>query len=136
MRLAALTGLYVAVVCSAQIGANKIVVLPWWHLKAPGGTYAVGVALALIEIAHHTAPTRQEGWANAQLMIVMGFVASGILAAYIAIVDASRVAFPGQHFGEFADTWRIVVASLAAFAVSESTDNAIGAWMRGRFPDT
>ena len=134
--LALLTGLYVAVVCSAQIGANKIVVLPWVHLDAPGGTYAVGLALALIETAHHTAPTRREGWLNAQVMIVCGFLASGILAAYIAIVDANRAAFPGQHFGELADTWRIVLASLAAFAVSETTDNAIGAWMRGRFPET
>lgn len=135
MRLAILTGLYVGVVCSAQIGAQKIIVLPWTHLSAPGGTYLIGLALALIEIAHHTAPTRREGWRNAQVMIGCGFAASALLAAYIAVVDASRAAFPGQHFGELADTWRIVVGSLAAFAVSETTDNAIGAWMRGRFPD-
>jgi uncharacterized PurR-regulated membrane protein YhhQ (DUF165 family) len=135
MRLAVLTGLYVGVVCSAQIGAQKIVSLPWTHESAPGGTYAIGVALALIELAHHTAPTRREGWLNAQVMVGCGFAASALLAGYIAIVDASEAAFPGQHFGELADTWRIVGASLAAFAVSESTDNALGAWMRGRVHD-
>jgi uncharacterized PurR-regulated membrane protein YhhQ (DUF165 family) len=135
MRLAILTGLYVGVVCAAQIGAQKIIVLPWWHLSAPGGTYLIGLALALIELAHLTAPTRREGWRNAQVMIGCGFAASALLAAYIAIIDASRSAFPGQHFGELADTWRIVVGSLAAFVVSETADNTIGAWLRGRFPD-
>lgn len=133
-RLAILTGLYVGVVCAAQIGANKIVELPWQGLTAPGGTYLIGVALALIEIAHHTAPTRREGWLNAQIMIAMGFLASGILAAWIAIVDAMRGARPTE-FGFLAGTWRIVLASLAAFAVSETLDNGLGAWLRGRVPD-
>jgi len=133
-RLAVLTGLYVGVVCTAQISANKIVELPWQGLAAPGGTYLIGLALALIEIAHHTAPTRREGWLNAQIMIAMGFAASAILAAWIAIVDAMGAAVP-SHFGELAGTWRIVAGSLAAFAVSETVDNGIGAWMRGRFPD-
>lgn len=135
VRLAILTGLYVGVVCAAQIGANKIVELPWPDLSAPGGTYLIGLSLALVELAHLTAPTRREGWLNAQVMIGCGFLASGILAAWIAIVDAMEAAFPGQGFGVLADTWRIVVASLGAFAVSETVDNTIGAWMRGRFPD-
>ncbi len=135
MRLAVLTGMYVGVVCSAQIGAQKIIELPFTGDSVPGGTYLIGLALALIELAHHTAPTRREGWLNAQIMIGCGFAASALLAAYIAIVDASKAAFPGQHFGELADTWRIVVGSLAAFAVSETIDNLIGAWMRGRVPD-
>jgi uncharacterized PurR-regulated membrane protein YhhQ (DUF165 family) len=133
-RLAILTGLYVGVVCSAQIGANKIVELPGQDLTAPGGTYLIGLALALIEIAHHTAPTRREGWLNAQIMIAMGFAASAILAAWIAIVDAMHAARPTE-FGFLAGTWRIVLGSLAAFAVSETIDNGIGAWMRGRVPD-
>lgn len=134
-KLAILTGLYVGVVLSAQIGANKIVVLPFQDLAAPGGTYLIGLALALIEIAHHTAPTRREGWRNAQIMIAMGFASSAILAIWIAIVDAMEAAVPSP-FGFLADTWRIVVASLAAFAVSETIDNGLGAWMRGRVPDT
>src|SRR5262245_56344894 len=133
-QLAILTGLYVGVVLSAQIGANKIVELPFQDLAAPGGTYLIGVALALIETAHHTAPTRREGWRNAQIMIAMGFAASAILAIWIAVVDAMHAAVPSS-FGFLADTWRIVVASLAAFAVSETLDNLIGAWMRGRVPD-
>jgi queuosine precursor transporter len=133
-QLAILTGLYVGVVLSAQIGANKIVELPFQDLAAPGGTYLIGVALALIEVAHHTAPTRREGWRNAQVMIAMGFAASAILAIWIAVVDAMHAAVPSE-FGFLADTWRIVVASLAAFAVSETIDNLLGAWMRGRVPD-
>ncbi len=135
LRLAILTGLYVAIVCSAQVGAQKIVDLPFSDLAAPGGTYLIGVALALVELAHLTAPERRAGWLNAEVMIGCGFVASGVLAAYIAIVAASPPAFPGQHFDELADTWRIVLGSLAAFAVSETVDNTIGAWMRGRAPD-
>ncbi len=88
MRLALLTGLYVGVVCSAQIGAQKIVELPWTGDAAPGGAVLIGVSLALIELAHHTAPTRREGWINAQVMVAAGFVASGLLAGWIAIVDA------------------------------------------------
>jgi len=133
-RLAILTGLYVGVVCSAQIGANKIVELPWTDLSAPGGTYLIGLALALIEVAHHTAPTRREGWLNAQIMVALGFLASGILAAWIAIVDAMPAAAPTE-FGFLAGTWRIVIGSLAAFAVSETIDNGFGAWLRGRVPD-
>jgi uncharacterized PurR-regulated membrane protein YhhQ (DUF165 family) len=136
MRLAVLAGLYVAVVCTAQVSANKIVVLPVWHLSAPGGTYAVGVALALIEAVHRTAPTRREGWRNAQIVVALGFAASALLAGYLAIVSQMTPAFPGQHFDEvLGQTWRIVGASLAAFAVSETLDNALGAWARDRVHD-
>jgi uncharacterized PurR-regulated membrane protein YhhQ (DUF165 family) len=137
MRLGALAGLYVAVVLTAQVGANKIVVLPVWHLSAPGGTYAIGVALALIESVQRTAPTRREGWRNAQFVIALGFVASALLAGYLAIVDWMEPAFPGQHFDDvLGQTWRIVGASLAAFAVSETLDNVLGTWARDRVPES
>ena len=136
MRLAALASLYVAVVCIAQVGATKIVVLPVWHLSAPGGTYAVGIALALIETIHRTAPSRREGWRNAQVVIGLGFAASALLAGYLALVAHMTPAFPGQGFDRvLGSTWRIVGASLAAFAVSETTDNVLGAWARDRIPD-
>ena len=135
MRLAVLTGLYVGVVCSAQIGAQKIIELPLTGDPAPGGAYLIGVALALIEVAHRTAPTRRAGWVNAQIMVACGFGASALLAVYIKIVDSAPAAFPGQTFHDIADTWRIVGASLAAFAVSETVDNAFGAWLRGRVHD-
>jgi queuosine precursor transporter len=135
MRLAVLTGLYVGVVCSAQIGAQKIVELPFTGDAAPGGAYLIGVALALIELGHRTAPTRREGWLNAQIMVACGFAASALLAVYIKLVDAAPAAFPGQTFHDIADTWRIVGASLVAFAVSGTVDNAFGAWLRGRVHD-
>jgi len=135
MRLAVLTGLYVGVVCSAQIGAQKIVELPFTGDAAPGGAYLIGVALALIELGHRTAPTRREGWRNAQIMVACGFAASALLAVYIKLVDAAPAAFPGQTFHDIADTWRIVGASLVAFAVSGTVDNAFGAWLRGRVHD-
>jgi uncharacterized PurR-regulated membrane protein YhhQ (DUF165 family) len=135
MRLAVLTGLYVGVVCSAQIGAQKIVELPFTGDAAPGGAYLIGVALALIELGHRTARTRREGWLNAQIMVACGFAASALLAVYIKLVDAAPAAFPGQTFHDIADTWRIVGASLAAFAVSGTIDNAFGAWLRGRVHD-
>jgi len=136
VRFGLLTGLYVAVVCSAQIGANKIVRLPVVHLQAPGGVYSIGVALALVQLAHHSASTRSEGARNAQLMILAGFAGSAILAAYIAIVVHSHAAFPGQAFDRaMGSTWRIVGASLAAFIVSETVDNLVGAPLRGRLHD-
>jgi len=136
MRLASLTGLYVAIVLSAQVGANKIVRLPFTHLEAPGGVYSIGVALALVQLAHHSGVTRREGALNAQLMIGAGFVGSAVLAAYIAIVVHSHPAFPGQPFDRaVGSTWRIVGASLVAFIVSETVDNLVGAPLRGRVPD-
>jgi uncharacterized PurR-regulated membrane protein YhhQ (DUF165 family) len=136
VRFGLLTGLYVAVVCSAQIGANKIVRLPVVHMRAPGGVYSIGIALALVQLAHYSAPTRREGAVNAQLMILAGFVGSAILAAYIAIVVHSHPAFPGQTFDKaVGSTWRIVGASLAAFIVSETVDNLVGAPLRGRVHD-
>jgi queuosine precursor transporter len=133
-QLAILTGLYVGVVVTAQVSANKIVELPFTDLAAPAGTYLIGLALALIEAAHHTAPTRREGWKNAQVMIAMGFAGSAVLAIWIAIVNEMNSVGP-DRFGFLAGTWRIVVGSLAAFAVSETVDNGLGAWMRGRVSD-
>jgi uncharacterized PurR-regulated membrane protein YhhQ (DUF165 family) len=136
MRLATLAGLYVAVVLSAQIGANKIIRLPFTHLEAPGGVYAIGVALALVQLAHHTGATRRDGALNAQLLIGLGFVGSVLFAGYIALIVHSQPAFPGQEFdAAVGSTWRIVAASLAAFIVSETVDNLVGAPLRGRVHD-
>jgi uncharacterized PurR-regulated membrane protein YhhQ (DUF165 family) len=136
MRLTVLAGLYVSVVLSAQIGANKIVVLPFTHLEAPGGVYAIGVALALVQLAHYTGASRQDGAVNAQLLIGLGFVGSALFAGYIALVVHSQPAFPGQEFdAAVGSTWRIVGASLAAFIASETVDNLVGAPLRGRVHD-
>jgi len=133
VRFAVLTGLYVAVVCTAQIGANKIVDVPWTDLTAPGGTYLIGIALSLIEVAHRTAPTRREGFVNAQVMVACGFAASALLAAYLAILNVMSPDDP--LFDRLAGTWRIVAGSLVAFAVSETIDNSFGAWLRDRVHD-
>ena len=136
MRLTVLAGLYVAVVLSAQIGANKIVVLPFTHLEAPGGVYAIGIALALVQLAHHTGATRRDGAVNAQALIGLGFVGSAVFAAYIALVVHAKPAFPGQEFDQaVGSTWRIVGASLVAFIASETVDNLVGAPLRGRVHD-
>jgi queuosine precursor transporter len=133
MRLAVLTGLYVAVVVSAQVGTNKIVEVPFTDLTAPGGTYLIGIALALIELAHRTAATRREGFVNAQVMVLCGFGASALLAAYLAILDAMPP--EDKLFDRLSGTWRIVLGSLVAFLVSETIDNSFGAWLRDRIHD-
>jgi uncharacterized PurR-regulated membrane protein YhhQ (DUF165 family) len=136
MRLPVLAGLYVAVVLSAQVGANKIIELPLTHLQAPGGVYAIGVALALVQLAHYTGVSRRDGAVNAQLLIALGFIGSAVFAGYIALVVHSEPAFPGQAFDRaVGSTWRIVAASLAAFIVSETVDNLVGAPLRGRVHD-
>lgn len=136
MRFAVLTGFYVGIVCTAQVSAEKIVKIPVLHSSAPGGTYLIGVALATVELAHHTAPDRRTAWLHAQVMIAMGFAASALLALYLQLIVHSTPAFPQPAFDRtLSSTWKIVVGSLAAFAVSETIDNGIGAWMRGRFPD-
>ena len=133
MRLVVLTGLYVAVVVSAQIGTNKIVDVPFTDLTAPGGTYLIGIALSLIELAHRTAPTRREGFVNAQVMVLCGWGASILLAAYLALLN---VMSPDDAlFDRLAGTWRIVAGSLVAFLVSETIDNSFGAWLRDRVHD-
>jgi hypothetical protein len=133
MRLAVLTGLYVGIVVMAQVGTNKIVDVPWTNLTAPGGTFLIGIALSMIEIAHRTAPSRRDGFLNAQLMVACGWVASALLAAYLAILNVMSPDDP--LFDRLAGTWRIVAASLVAFAVSETIDNTFGAWLRDRIPD-
>jgi len=136
MRRPVLAGLYVAVVLSAQVGANKIIVLPLTNLQAPGGVYAIGVALALAQLAHYTGASRRDGAVNAQLLIVLGFTGSALFAGYIALVVHSEPAFPAQTFDDaVGSTWRIVAASLAAFIVSETIDNLVGAPLRGRVHD-
>ena len=136
MRFAALTGLYVGIVATAQVAANKIVVMPVLHKPIPAGTYLIGIALAIVELAHYSARTRRQGWINAQVMIGSGFAASALLAGYLQLVVHMQPAFPGQQFDAvLGSTWKIVAGSLAAFAVSESVDNGLGSWMRGRFPD-
>jgi len=136
VRLALLTGLYVAIVCTAQVTANKIVEVPVIGRDAPAGAYLVGVALATVELAHLTAPTRRQGWLHAQAMIASGFVGSALLAGYIQLVVHSESAFPQPAFDRaLGSTWRIVAGSLAAFALSETVDNGLGAWLRGRAPD-
>jgi uncharacterized PurR-regulated membrane protein YhhQ (DUF165 family) len=135
MRLATLAGLYVAVVLSAQIGAQKFIRLPFTHLVAPGGVYSIGVALALVQLAHYSGVTRREGAINAQLLIGLGFVGSAFFAGYIALLH-SHPGVPGQEFDHVVgSTWRIVAASLAAFIVSETVDNPVGAPLRGRVHD-
>jgi uncharacterized PurR-regulated membrane protein YhhQ (DUF165 family) len=133
LRLAVLTGLYVGIVVMAQVGTNKIVDVPLTNLTAPGGTFLIGIALSMIEIAHRTAPSRREGFVNAQVMVACGWVASAILAGYLAILNVLSPEDP--LFDRLAGTWRIVVASLLAFAVSETIDNSLGAWLRDRVPD-
>ena len=134
MRFGVLTGLYVGVVVMAQVGTNKIVDVPLTGLTAPGGTFLIGIALSMIEIAHRTAPTRREGFINAQVMVACGWVASVILAGYLAILNVMSPDDP--LFDRLAGTWRIVAASLLAFAVSETIDNSLGTWMRDRVHDT
>jgi queuosine precursor transporter len=133
MRLAALTGLYVGVVVSAQVGTNKIVDVPWTDLTAPGGTYLIGIALSLIELAHRTAPSRRQGFINAQVMVACGFGASALLAGYLAILDAMPP--DDALFDRLSGTWRIVLGSLVAFLISETIDNSFGAWLRDRVHD-
>jgi queuosine precursor transporter len=133
LRLAVLTGIYVGIVVMAQVGTNKIVDVPFTGLTAPGGTFLIGIALAMIELAHRTAPGRREGFVNAQVMVACGWVASALLAAYLAILNVMSPDDP--LFDRLAGTWRIVAASLVAFAISETIDNTFGAWLRDRIPD-
>ena len=47
-----------------------------------------------------------------------------------SVVCRDRICLSG-----FAGTWRIVLASLLAFAVSETIDNSLGTWLRDRVHD-
>ena len=65
--------------------------------------------------------------------VACGWVASAILAAYLAILNVMSPDDP--LFDRLAGTWRIVAASLLAFAVSETIDNSLGTWLRDRVHD-
>src|SRR4051794_5433950 len=98
MRLATLAGLHLAVVLPARVGRQEFLRLPLTHLVAPGGVYAIGVALALVQLAHYSGATRREGAINAQLLISLGFVGSALFAGYIALLVHSHPGVPGQEF--------------------------------------
>jgi uncharacterized PurR-regulated membrane protein YhhQ (DUF165 family) len=103
---------------------------------APGGVYAIGVALALVQLAHYSGASRRDGAVNAQLLIGLGFAGSAFFAGYIALLVHSHPGVPGQQFDRVVgSTWRIVGASLAAFICSETVDNLVGAPLRGRVHD-
>jgi uncharacterized PurR-regulated membrane protein YhhQ (DUF165 family) len=76
---------------------------------------------------------RRDGFLNAQLMVACGWVASAILAGYLAILNVMSPEDP--LFDRLAGTWRIVAASLLAFAVSETVDNSFGTYLRDRIHD-
>src|SRR5207247_9119500 len=90
--------------------------------------FLIGIARSMIEIANRSAETRREGFLNAQMMVACGWVASAILAAYLAILNVMSPEDP--LFDRLAGTWRIVAASLLAFAVSETVDNSFAAFPR------
>lgn len=103
MSFGLLTGLYVAVVCSAQIGANKIVRLPVVHMRAPGGVYSIGIALALVQLAHYSAPTRRQGATNAQLSAASAPLDSLVFLT-LAFGASGLHYFDGQLVGKIASS--------------------------------
>jgi len=60
------------------------------RLDAPGGVYSIGVALALVQLAHYSGATRRDGAVNAQLLIGLGFLGSAFFAGYIALLVHSH----------------------------------------------
>lgn len=122
---------YVAVVVTAQVLANKIVMFGGYTV--PGGVIAYSISFlitdAIVEF-YDQRKARQAVWG--------GFFGSILLVILLQFTFAWQEAFPQPHFFPALNmTWRIVAASLVAYLASENYDvwmfAKIREWTDGRW---
>lgn len=112
-------GLFAGLIVSAQVLANKTVQI--LDFTVPAGVLVYSTAYLLTDIL-----TEFHGKDTAKEAVWSGFLASIILVIAIQIA----IAWPSAPFWQAQDafvttlgpTWRIVLASLAAYVVSQNTD--------------
>lgn len=124
-------GVYASVIIAAQVLANKIVM--FGDFTVPGGVIAYSISFlitdAIVEF-YDTNKARQAVWS--------GFIGSILLVMLLQFTFEWKAAFPQPHFIPALNmTWRIVLASLAAYLVSENWDvwmfAKIREWTDGKY---
>lgn len=118
----------------ANILAAKLVVV--WHYNVPAGVLPFAATFLLTDLV-----AEKWGHAQAQRAVWTGFYASLVVLVPITIAVHWSAAFPSDLFDSFDAvlglTWRIVLASLVAYIVSQNHDIlAFGFWRNitgGRF---
>ena len=125
-----LIALYVACGLIANVTAAKQVAIG--SIEVPAGVFIFALSLTLIDLINERLGKRR-----ARHVVYGAFAASFLLAIYcqfaIALPPASF--YQGQEaFAEvLGSTWRIVLASLAAYLVASLIDVEVFAWWRQRF---
>ncbi len=125
-----LIALYVACGLIANVTAAKQVAIG--SIEVPAGVFIFALSLTLIDLINERLGKRR-----ARHVVYGAFAASFLLAIYcqfaIALPPASF--YQGQDaFAEvLGSTWRIVLASLAAYLVASLIDVEVFAWWRQRF---
>ena len=123
---------------SNVIGASK----PSYIVLPGGGHWAFGAGVLFFPVSYVIGDVLTEvyGYANARRVIWTGFAALAFMAFMAAVVVALPPAadWPGQEAYEFVfgNSWRIVLASMAAFWAGEFANSFVLArmkvWTRGR----
>ena len=114
------------------IGASK----PSYLLLPGGGQWAFGAGVLFFPISYIIGDVLTEvyGYANARRVIWTGFAALAFMAVMAAVVVALPPAqgWPGQEAYEFVfgNSWRIVLASMAAFWAGEFANAFVLAKMK------
>jgi len=110
-------GLYASMVVVANVLATKITVFLWWEVDA--GTIVYAALFFLIDIL-----SEYYGKKYAKRAVWAGFAASVVyvVSVWIAIglEPSTNWGFQGSFVDVFANSWRIVLASMIAYLISQN----------------
>lgn len=125
-------GLYIACEIIANVTATKPVSLPG-GIVVPAAVFIYAITFTLIDLVNERLGKR-----GAQNVVYTAFLANLLLAAYTQFaIWLPAAPFYGEEgqaafVGVLGSTWRIVLASLAAYLVSSMIDIYVFAWWRDR----
>lgn len=127
-----LVGLYTAFIIAAQILATKIAAFPVGDMTliGPAGVLVFSVTFLLTDIVNEAF-----GRKATHKMIFIGFIAQVAVSFFLWLGTQFS---PAPSWAENSDAWngffgmvpRIMLASWAAFLISENLDAALFAWLR------
>jgi uncharacterized integral membrane protein (TIGR00697 family) len=132
MTTTLIIGLYIACEIIANVTASKPVMLPG-GIIVPAAVFIYAITFTLIDLVNE-----KLGRQGARHVVYTAFLANLLLAVYtqfaIRLPPAPFYGAEGQAAFQsvLGSTWRIVLASLAAYLVSSLIDVQVFAWWRER----
>lgn len=132
MTTTRIIGLYIACEIIANVTASKPVMLPG-GIIVPAAVFIYAITFTLIDLVNE-----KLGRQGARQVVYTAFLANLLLAVYtqfaIRLPPAPFYGAEGQAAFQsvLGSTWRIVLASLAAYLVSSLIDVQVFAWWRER----